>query len=88
MTCTCGIALLDPLHAVEHALRMAVRRVDDDHVDAGLDQRLDALLGVAAHADRRADAQPAVLVLAGVRMLGRLEDVLDRDQAAQLHRRR
>ena len=30
----------------------------------GLDQRLDALLGVLAGADRRADAQPAELVLA------------------------
>ena len=27
---TCGIVLLDPAHAVEHALRMAVRGVDDD----------------------------------------------------------
>ena len=35
-------------HAIEHALRMSVRRVDDDDVDAGGDQRLDALLGVAA----------------------------------------
>ena len=74
--------------AVEHALRMAVRRVDDDHVDARRDQRLDALLGVAAGADRGADAQPAELVLARVRMLGRLQDVLDGDEPAQLHRRR
>ena len=65
---------------------MAVRGVDDDHVDARGDQRLDALLGVVADADRRADAQPAELVLAGERVLGRLEDVLDGDEAAQLHR--
>ena len=58
------------------------------HVDAGLDQRLDALFGALADADRRADAQPAELVLAGERMLGRLQDVLDGDQAAQLERRR
>ena len=38
---------------------MAVRRVDDDDVDAGRGQRLDALVGVAAGADRGADAQPA-----------------------------
>jgi hypothetical protein len=31
-------ALLDPRHAVEHALRMAVRGVDDDDVRARLDQ--------------------------------------------------
>ena len=51
---------------------MAVRGVDDDHVDAGLDQRLDALLGALADADRGADAQLAELVLAGVRVLARL----------------
>ena len=55
------------------------------HVDAGGDQRLDALVGVAAGADGGADAQPAELVLARERMLGRLEDVLDGDEAAQLH---
>ena len=38
---------------------MAVGGIDDDHVDAGLDQRLDALLGAFADADRRADAQAA-----------------------------
>ena len=75
------IAPLDRAHAVEHALRMAVRGIDDDDVDARGDQRLDALIGVAAGADRGADAQLAEVVLAGVRMLGRLEDVLDRDQA-------
>ncbi len=64
---------------------MAVRRVDDDHVDAGGGQRLDALFGVAAGADRGAGAQPAEVVLARERMLGRLEDVLDGDEAAQLH---
>ena len=76
------------LHAIEHALRMPVRGIDHDHVDAGRDQRLDALIGALAHADRRADAQLPELVLAGIRMLGRFQDVLDRDQAAQLERRR
>ncbi len=61
---------------------MTVRSVDDDDVDAGGDQRLDALIGVSGGADRGADAELAELVLAGVRMLGRLEDVLDGDQAA------
>ena len=76
MTCTFWKFLLDPRHPVEHALRMAVRGVDDEHVDAGLDQRVDALVGALAHADRRADAQLAVRVLAGVRVLARLQDVL------------
>ena len=48
----------------------------------GSHQRLDALLIVGRYTDRRADAQPAVLVLARERMLGRLQDVLDRDESA------
>ena len=68
--------LLDPRDAVEHALRMAVRGVDHQHVDARLDQRRDALLGALADADRGADAQLALRVLAGVRVLALLEDVL------------
>ena len=63
---------------------MAMRGVHHDHVHARLDQRFDALLGALAHADRSADAQPPQAVLAGVGMLGGLEDVLHRDQAAQL----
>ena len=78
------IRALDPAHAIEHALRVAVRGIDDDHVGAGFDQRFDALFGAFAYADRRAHAQAAQTVLAGDRMLGGLQDVLDRDQAAQL----
>ena len=83
-TCNLGKCPLDPAHALEHALRVAVRGVDDDHVDAGGDQRFDAFLGVAGRADRGADAQLPELVLARERMLGRLEDVLDRDEPLQL----
>ena len=67
---------------------MAVRGIDHEHVDAGLDQRGDALLGALADADRGADAQLALRVLAGVRVLGRLEDVLDGDQARAARSRR
>ena len=63
---------------------MAVRGVDDQHVDARGDQLLDALFGAGAHAHRRAHAQLAQGVLVGDRMLGVLDDVLDRGQAAQL----
>jgi hypothetical protein len=70
-------------HHVEHALRVAVRGVDDEHVDVGVDQRLGALHGVAGDPDGGAAAQPAQRVLAGVRILDRLLDVLDRDQALQ-----
>jgi hypothetical protein len=46
---------------------VAVRRVHHQHVDAGLHQRGDALLGAGAGADGGADAQPLVAVLAGLR---------------------
>ena len=70
-------------HAVEHALRVAVRGVDHDHVGAGGDQRLRPLDPGLARAGGCADAQPALAVLAGMREALRLLDVLDRDQADQ-----
>ena len=60
---------------------MAVRGIDHQHVDAGVEQRLGALDAVLAGAGRGGDAQPAVLVLAGVGKALRLLDVLDGDQA-------
>ena len=44
---------------------MAVRGVDDDDVDAGVDQRLGALEAGVADRGRGGDAQAALLVLAG-----------------------
>ena len=78
------IVLLDPAHALDHAGAVAVRGVDDDHVDAGLDQRLDALLGALAHANRGAHAQAAAGVARRIREAGLLGDVLDGDQALEL----
>ena len=80
-----GIALLDGRDAFQHALRMPVRGIDHDHVHPCGDQGLDPLVGIAGRPDRRADPQPAEVVLARVRMLDALQDVLDRDEAAQLH---
>ena len=42
--------------------------------------------GIAADADRSADAQPLAIVLARIRIVARLLDVLDRDQATQAER--
>ena len=78
------VVLLDPADAIDHALRMTVRGIDHQHVDAGIDQRGHALLGVAAHADRRTDQQGFLRVLGGMRVVARLLDVLDGDQPAQL----
>src|ERR1044071_6441320 len=78
------MAPADEAHRFEDVFRMAVGGVDDDHVDAGLHQRVDALLAVRADADGGADAEPAPFVFARVRILRLLLDVLDRDQTSEL----
>ena len=75
---------LEPADDVDDAGRLAVGGVDDEHVDAGVAQRLGALPRVAEEADRRADAQAALLVLGGERVLLALVEVLDRDEAGEL----
>ena len=63
-----GSALEPPDH-LEQQAGVAVRGVDDEDVDAGLDQGRGALPGVAEVADRRADEEAALVVLAGVGVL-------------------
>ena len=60
---------------------MAVRGVDDDEIDAGIDQRFAARKAGVADGGGGGDAQPALLVLAGVGVGHRLLDVLHGDQA-------
>ena len=79
---------LEPADDVDHAGRLAVGGVDHEHVDAGVAQRLGALPRVAEEADRRADAQAALLVLGRERVLLALVEVLDRDEARRACRRR
>src|SRR5690606_923936 len=62
---------------------VAVGGVDDDEVDARLDQGLGALEGVTGDTDRGADQEPALAVLGGVGVLLGLDEVLDRDQALE-----
>ncbi|MNQ60761.1 hypothetical protein D3C85_750540 [compost metagenome] len=57
--------------------------VDNQHVDTGGNQLFHALFGAGAHADRRANAQLALGILAGHRVFGVLDDVLDGGQATQ-----
>ncbi len=78
--------LLDPAGTFDHALRVAVRGIHHQHVHAGIDQRGDALLGIATHANRGADQQRFMLVLGCMRVIAGLLDVLDGDQSAQLER--
>ena len=73
--------LLRRAHRVDDALRVAVRRVDDDDVDPRGDERRGALVPVRPRADGRADAQAPLLVLVRLRVLVGLKDVLDGDEA-------
>ena len=74
---------LDALHHLRHSRRMTVRGVDDEHVDARVDQRACALPRVGPDAHRSADPQASLRVLGRVRELDPLLDVLDGDQPAQ-----
>ena len=65
------------------AERVAVRRVDDERVDLGVDERVGALERVGADADGRGDAQAAAVVLRRERVRLPLRDVLDGDQALE-----
>src|SRR5690606_24406997 len=62
---------------------MAVRRVDDEQVDAGAHERLSPLERVLGYADSCADEQASLAVFGRVRKLDRLLDVLDRNEALQ-----
>src|SRR5204862_1008178 len=67
---------------LEHTLRVAVRRIDHQHIDAGFDQRASAI-PIVRCANRGSDAQSAVLILVGIRKIAPLVDVLYRDQSTQ-----
>ena len=54
-----------------------------EHVDAGADEPLGPVEGVGPHAHRGTDAEPALLVLGRVGVLGLLLDVLDGDEPPQ-----
>ena len=79
-----GKALLHLADRLQHARGVAVRRVDGQHIHARPHQFRRALQKVAGGPDGSADAQPALIVLAGVGILQLLLDVLDRDQALQI----
>ncbi len=63
---------------------MAVRRVDDDRIDTGIDQRFSAVDGVVGDPNCSGYAQTAPLVLAGVGKGAELDDVAVGDQADEL----
>ena len=73
--------LLDLFHRLQDGGRMAVRGVDDDDVDASIEQRLGPGDAVVADAGGRGDPEASLFVLAGVGVCLGLFHVLDRDQA-------
>ena len=79
-----GIVLLNPCHAVKHALAVAVSRVDDNYVHAGFNEQFETLFGTGTHADRGACQQLAFAVLGGIGMFGSLDDVFDSNEAQRL----
>ncbi len=68
ITCTAFDSRLIRLTASSTPRGVAVRGVDHDHVDAGLDQLLGALEPVVADGGGGRDPQAALLVLAGQRI--------------------
>ena len=72
---------LDAVDGFQHPRGMAVRGVDHDQIDAGVDQPLGALVTALADGGRGRDPQPALRVLAGQGMRDRLFHVLHGDQS-------
>ncbi len=72
-----------PAHGLDDALRVPVRGVDHERVDVRGDERLGALHRVLGGAHRGRDAKAAEFVLARGRVLDRLLNVLDRDEALE-----
>ena len=75
---------LEPVDHVEHQPVVRVRGVNDQHVDAGVDQGDCPCPRVVADTHRGSDKQPAVAVLGGQWELFGLDEILDGDQPGQL----
>src|ERR1044071_5760995 len=75
-----GVAALDLADGLDDARGVSVRDVDDEAVDAGLDQLVRALAEVAGRADGGGDAEPAEVVFGGRGVADGLLYVLDGDE--------
>ncbi len=76
--------LLDHLDRIENRLRMAVRGVHHDEIDAGLFELGEPFFRIRSDTDGRANAQPAMSILAGIGIFDPLFDVLDGDQSLEV----
>ena len=75
------MGVLDAANALQHTPGVAVRGVDDDDVDAGLDERVDAVIGVVTGPDGRAHAQRSPVIFTGLRIILGLLKVFGRNHA-------
>jgi hypothetical protein len=82
MTSMSGITALDPPHALDHPLAVAMGGIDNNGIDPRLDQCGHPRFGSFAHAHGSADPQSTGGVPRGVGEVELLGDVLHRDQAA------
>ena len=79
-----GIQPAQLFHHLQHALAVAVRGIDHQHVHARRDKRRRAFERIVRDAYRRAAEQAAVFVLGAVRILDGLFDILGRNQADEV----
>src|SRR5262249_709264 len=75
--------LLELRHGIEHALRMTVRAVDEEHVNAGIDEKPGALNALLTRTYGGSCHQTAELVLVRVGIGGLLLQVLQSDEALE-----
>ena len=61
-----------------------MRGIDDEHINACIDERLDAIVGIVSRANRGADAQRSAVILASLRVILRFLKVLRRNHALEL----
>ena len=61
-----------------------MRRINDNHVNAGFNEKLEALFGAGTDADGSARKELAVLIFGGVGVFGGFDDVLDGDKAREV----
>ena len=77
------VMLLDPLHAVKNTLGVTVSGVDDDNVNACVNELFNALFGTLTNRNSSAGEELALSILGGERMIGRLGNVLNGHEAGK-----
>ena len=58
--------------------------INHDHIDTGLDQRINTLVRTGPNTHSRTDTQAPLIILAGIGLIAGFLDIFHSDQAAQL----